>query len=209
MTSTRTLPAFALVLLLSASSAVAAPIQWVAGNGHWYEVILAPGGITWDAAKLDAENRGGYLATLTSAAESTFAFDLTDSSSYWVYETGTSGAYLGPWLGGFQPAGSSEPGGDWTWLNSDGLFSATYVNWLGGEPTNGVGSPHGLPENVIQFFNYNTRAATWNDYPASLANPIAYVVEYDAMPTAVPEPATLLLVGAGAAATAFRKRRRG
>jgi hypothetical protein len=196
--------------LLAPSAAEAAPIQWSSGpgsNGHWYEMVLAPQGITWDAAQLDALDRGGYLATILSAEENAFVFALA-TEEYWAVESG-SGALLGPWLGGFQPDGSSEPGGGWTWVNGDGAF--VYTNWAGGEPTNGVGSPHGLPESRLHFFAGGVRGATWNDYPATLSAPIAYVVEYDRLDAApVPEPATLalMLTGLGAAAASRQRRRR-
>jgi hypothetical protein len=192
------------------SSASAAPIQWssgVGGNDHWYEAVAVGQSITWDDAKAAAETRGGYLATILSFAENAFVFDLVDSATYWQFESGNAGANLGPWLGGFQPAGSPEPGGGWTWLNGDGAFA--FTAWLGGEPNNGSGSPHGKVEDHLHYFNYGVRSANWNDYPTSGGPagvaPIAFVVEYDRRP--VPEPATVLLLGAGVATLGLRRRR--
>ena len=63
-------------LLFGWSSGVGAtPVEWTidsGGNGHWYDFIgreLAgnPNAYSWDGARLDAEARGGYLATPTSA----------------------------------------------------------------------------------------------------------------------------------------------
>ena len=59
------------------SVAGATPVEWTVdsgGNGHWYDFLgreLAgnPTAYSWDEARLDAEVRGGYLATPTSAAE--------------------------------------------------------------------------------------------------------------------------------------------
>ena len=54
------------------SGASGVPIQWPAaagGNDHYYEFIDNGSSISWTAAKAAAENRGGYLATLTSALE--------------------------------------------------------------------------------------------------------------------------------------------
>jgi lectin-like protein len=175
-----------LVMLLTCGArAWAGPVQWNSGpnnNGHWYEVIVAPGGITWDKAMADAQARGGYLATILSAEENAFAFSLVDSPAYWIAEAGGP-ANVGPWLGGSQPPGSPEPAGGWTWVHGDGPF--VYTNWHGGEPSNGEGSPHGQTESRLEFFEYGGRSSAWNDAPESsscgIVCPIAYVVEYDAM----------------------------
>src|SRR5437868_5239202 len=81
-----------LLMCLAAAAVHAQPSQWKAsdgGNDHFYEALHAPNGITWAAAQADAVNRGGYLATMTSAAENTFAYGLISSDiSYW-YVTGS------------------------------------------------------------------------------------------------------------------------
>src|SRR5262249_15632204 len=61
-------------------------VQWrVAdgGNGHYYQAVSTPGGITWEAAQAAAVGMGGYLATITSAAENAFAFNLAKDPSLW------------------------------------------------------------------------------------------------------------------------------
>ncbi|HEY0552145.1 MAG TPA: hypothetical protein VGF13_21270, partial [Verrucomicrobiae bacterium] len=45
------------------------------GNGHFYEAV-ASSGIGWNPASAAATNRGGYLATVTSAAENQVIFNL-------------------------------------------------------------------------------------------------------------------------------------
>jgi hypothetical protein len=58
---------------LHATSLPAQRVQWHAddgGNGHAYEVV--PGQMTWFEARDEAKARGGYLATITSAAEDRF-----------------------------------------------------------------------------------------------------------------------------------------
>jgi len=200
---------------LLASSAQATPIQWSSGTGHndhWYEAVLAPSGITWTAASANAASVGGYLATILSGDENTFVFNLINSPTYW---TNPSGPYIGPWLGGFQVSCSPEPSCGWTWLNGDGSFAAgsgAYTNWNATEPSNGVGSPHGLAEAYLHYFDYGGRNSTWNDLPndlsgAGFANPIAYVVEYNSNPTAapVPEPTTIVLIGSALVAAVRRK----
>ena len=155
------------------------------GNGHWYEVVLVPERISWTDAKTEAELKGGYLATITSAEENSFVFSLVTTPACWT--TGTPGTSLGPWLGGFQPDGSPEPDGNWQWLSGEPF---TYTCWAPFEPSNGWGSEH-----FLSFYNgtENSMASTWNDlqnYDAPYA-PVAYVVEY------IPEPCTLLLLGLG------------
>src|SRR5690606_9693424 len=70
-------------LLLAADGG---PVLWSeidGGNGHSYQVVVVNGGISWQDAKLAAENMGGHLATITSAQENTFVADLIDHSDYW------------------------------------------------------------------------------------------------------------------------------
>jgi hypothetical protein len=175
-------------LLLCSALAVstqAQPTQWrVAdgGNDHFYEAIHAPSGITWAAAQADAVNRGGYLATMTSAGENTFAYGLISSDiSYW-YVTGSEA--WGPWLGGLQPAGSAEPAGGWAWVTGEAF---TYQNWAGLQPNNNQN------ENRIQFHGHNAPggAPTWNDLnDANITYVRAYIVEYNA----VPEPSLAALM---------------
>jgi len=77
------------------------PIQRWDGNGHYYQAMWGPDAITWSAAAAAAVARGGYLATVTSAAENAFVAKLVDDDRMWhLYNGGT--AHLGPWLGGFQ-----------------------------------------------------------------------------------------------------------
>jgi len=199
-------------MLMVPAMSEATPIQWNSGTGntgHWYEVVLVPGGIDWNTAQTAAAASGGYLATLLSTEENAFAFALADNASYWQFEAPGSNALIGPWLGGFQPAGSAEPAGGWTWLNGDGSF--VYTNWTASEPNNGAGAPHGLTESSLHFFNYSTRAGTWNDFPATLTTPVAYVVEFNSQPgttAPVPEPGTLVLSALGLAAIAVVRTRK-
>ncbi len=155
------------------------------GNGHFYEVILVTEGIDWQTANNAAMAAGGYLATTTSAEENAFVYALVSSdSSFWT--VGLGGESVGPWLGGFQPAGSPEPDGNWQWITGE-LFA--YTNWAQYEPNNYRGIEH-----YLSFYNAtpNSMAPTWNHIPDydPPYSPVGYVVE-------IPEPATLLLLGLG------------
>jgi hypothetical protein len=163
--------------------------------------FLVPAGISWTAASTAAQNAGGYLATLTSSAETTFAYNLaaTDNSA-WFMDTPGNG--LGPWLGGYQSPASSEPAGGWNWVSGE---TWSYTNWAAPhEPSNYAGA-----EDKLQFFGYTTlKAATWNDIPSggNADGPArSYLIEYDVNP--IPEPSTYAaILGATIGFVAWRKR---
>lgn len=186
--------AAAILLASQASVAMAAPTQWTTGsggNGHWYEVIVDPAGLTWEQAMSAASASGGYLATLTSASENAFVFSLADARpDAWQAFNDQYGQVRGPWLGAYQPSGSSEPNGGWTWVNGEGLFA--YTSWQSGSPNN-----YGGNENAVDFFGLgNTRQALWNDNSSTNPNR-SYVVEWNANPVPEPETWAMLLAGLG------------
>ncbi len=129
-------------------------------NGHYYQAITVPGGINWFDAKAAAESRTfaglqGHLATVTSQQENDF---ITENLPF--------AARQRDWLGGFQPSGSPEPGGNWQWVTGEPF---SYTNWAGGEP-NDAGNEDGL-----HFF---TDSGQWNDESRGSMRPQGYVVEY-------------------------------
>jgi hypothetical protein len=161
------------------------------GNGHCYEVLTGPllsngvpGVVTWAEASLDAETRGGYLATIGSAAENEFVFNLTDSPEFWT--TDTLGNYFGPWLGGQQSAEAQDAASDWFWVTGEPFG---YTNWHPGEPNDLFGH---LEEDRLMLFAIRgytgIRSSFWNDEWGMRRVTIAYVVEY------VPEPSTAMLL---------------
>lgn len=173
----------------SSSGVNPVPRKW-SGNGHYYEAVLVPGGITWEQARVAAFARGGYLATLTSAAENDFAHSLiARSSRYWAASgNASSPSTVGPWIGLSQTNGSPEPAGGWTWVTGQPL---DYANWAPGRPNNLENK-----ENYAHFWGAgaDNRAKTWNDIPndprdlvtVASVRPVAYVVEYDANPRPYP-----------------------
>jgi hypothetical protein len=152
----------------TASAEISKEATWpvpAGGNGHTYRVV-APGGlISWNSANAQATAAGGYLATITSAEENAFVFSLVDDPAYWTQSINDHG----PWIGGFQPAGSSEPAGGWTWVTAPDASapeSFVYAHWTAGEPNNLTAVVGGITYNQdrIAFFNPGTgRAATWSD----------------------------------------------
>ena len=169
-----------------------APVQW-AGNTHWYEAIHVAEGLNWTDARNAAISNGGYLATITSAPENDFVFNLANANdALWYIDNSNNG--IGPWLGGYQPAGSPEPAGGWTWDVTGEPWG--YAIWGSGEPNNWGGTEH-----YLHLFGHQTlKANTWNDIPHDVLIR-GYIIE------TVPEPAsaTLLLLALPAL---LRRRRR-
>jgi hypothetical protein len=174
-------PLVALLVLLASlaglRAAEAKPVRW-AGNGHYYEVVLVPGGISWTQANAAATAAGGYLATLTSAAEDAFVFALLDNAAYWSQEP--AGSDLGPWIGAYQTSDNgSNPAANWVWVSGEPW---SYTNWASDEPNNYTGSL----ENYLSFKcsgTANCRANVWNDLPDQISAygtfVRAYVAEYN------------------------------
>lgn len=178
MSMSRIIPWLAANALL-ASAAVAAPVQW-AGNGHWYEAVSVPGGISWTQASAAAQAAGGYLATPTSDAENAFVFGLVNSPVYWNQEPG--GSNLGPWLGGYQTFDTgSTPAANWTWVTGEPW---SFTAWHSGEPNNFTGAD----ENYLSYKCYGSsgcRIGLWNDLPDAISEfgtaVVAYVIEYNSL----------------------------
>ena len=164
----------ALLPLLSSTLTGSQLVEWPivqGGNGHFYELVPAAGGITWGNANTAATNSGGYLATITSAEENDFVFNLADQ-----YPIAWYGGY-GPWLGGLQPSGASEPAGGWSWVTGEAFG---YQNWTPGQPNNNQN------EDRIQFGGQATRSSTWNDVGQNTVKfTLGFVVEYDLNPNAI------------------------
>ena len=171
------------VILLSGIT-VAVPIHWTiesGGNGHWYEPVYVPGGISWTDARDTASSilPNGYLATISSATENSFVFSLIDEDKYWYYDTPNGGSF-GPWLGGTDDGTE----GNWRWITGE-IWD--YTNWHSSQPDNWAGI-----ENYLHFY-WNAaplRETTWNDLANWPLLPITaikgYVVE------TIPEPLSIV-----------------
>jgi hypothetical protein len=148
-------------------------------NGHAYQAVLVPAGISWTDARAAAQGAGGYLATVTSAAENAFVFALVDQPQYWNQEPG--GSNLGPWLGGYQPVDTGDPAANWTWVSGEPW---AYTEWSSGEPNNF----RGAGENYLSYKCYGSagcRSSGWNDLPDNISvygtSVLSYVIEFDAL----------------------------
>ena len=167
--------ASAVATTLAAGTAMAWPVA-DGGNGHFYQAVCAPDGINWADAQAWAVAQGGYLATLGSAAENDFVFKLIDDPKFWWNNAGNSS---GPWLGGWQPAGSPEPDDGWQWLNREGAFA--YTNWAANEPDD-----NGAGQDRLNFYGWgpDNRQPTLDDEAGTLPMH-GFVVEYDSPPVLV------------------------
>ncbi|KAF0223121.1 MAG: hypothetical protein FD176_2092 [Rhodospirillaceae bacterium] len=166
------------------------------GETHWYEVVHLPqGGVNWVQAKSLAEQAGGYLATLHSTAENDFVFALISDRKFWFEWDHTHNFVMnGPFLGGFQPAGASEPKGGWRWVNGEAW---SYENWardgMSGDndlrnntqPNDATGN-----QNVLAFGEVNKPVSTWGDFPHRFGThgegregrAQGFIIEYDKAP---------------------------
>jgi hypothetical protein len=147
------------------------------GTTHYYYGVAAPGGITWDAAFDSARARGGFLATLTSQADNDMVFPLVSDTSFWATWPG-SGRLVGPWLGGYQRAGSSEPDMGWFWTTGEPF---DYGAWSPDRPDNRGGS-----ENALGFGDAGSvPVSTWNDLGDTCVSPRGFVTELSADSTTI------------------------
>lgn len=177
------------MLSVAATTAISAPTRWDV-NGHYYEVIEVSGGIVWADARAAAQTTShfgasGHLVTVGSAEESRF---LTASFGGDGLEN--------HWLGLFQPVGSSEPDGGWTWVNGEPF---SYNNWWPGEPNDS-----GIDGENAGVFQHGITGdgKGWNDLNSDwLVN--GYVVEFDV----VPEPTMLMLFAGGLLGLTLTRRR--
>jgi hypothetical protein len=173
-------------LLAFAYSAAATPVQW-AGNGHYYDMIVPPNGITWTNARTAAANSTfnglpGHLVTFASAPEWNFVYGAFPRNFTWI---------------GFTDEATE---GTYKWVTNEPV---TFTAWLPNEPNNSANDPPG--EDYAWYESRGT--AGWNDYqnfdhPIAVPDPIGYAVEYEA----VPEPSTA--VGLTVAALLLTTRRR-
>src|SRR5262249_50278628 len=147
-------------------------------NGHWYQAVLVPGGITWPAARaaaaaLSFAGSPGHLVTITSAAENQFLVSSLPLSQgdHWR-------------VGGYQDHTApdySEPSGGWRWTTREPW---SFTNWGGGEPNNVNGG-----EDFLEI----PPDGTWNDTnDRDLGG--GYVVEFEPLPTTPPVSSGNLLV---------------
>jgi len=125
-------------------------------TGHWYQFNYAR--MTWADAKAFAESQGGYLATITSAAE-----------NKWISDNFTIQSGILPFFGG----NDIPSEGQWEWITGEAW---SYTNWYSGEPNNMY------PEDCIRFHPYyrSGHGNYWNDVRCDSEQ--FSLIEYDVNP---------------------------
>jgi hypothetical protein len=130
-------------------------------NGKFYRVYESSGdkGFTWiDANYIAKEVVGGHLATITSAAENNFVFDLVKNTTLGnginEHFNGATIENMGAWLGARRGVD-----GKFNWVTGEAF---TYTNWLTGEPNDFASG-----EDYLHYYftgEAETGGPTWNDY---------------------------------------------
>jgi len=124
----------------------ASPLLNNPDNGHWYQRF--DHNMSWHEARDFCQDRGGYLATITTQTENTFI----------ISQLLATGSYTG-WLGATDEA--SE--GKWVWVTDEPF---DWTNWRGGEPNNACEG-----ENFLMIWNGTAGesfAGMWNDIDTAI-----------------------------------------
>ena len=111
---------------------------------------------TWQAAKADCQARGGYLVTISSAAENALVTSLVPPN-------------MAAWIGFTDEAVE----GNFVWVTGEPVV---YTNWAGGEPNNDQGA---LGEDYAELYTYSGIEGLWNDDHSDVGWERPYVCEFE------------------------------
>jgi len=175
------------------AGAISGPIVDPSNSNTYY--LLAQD--SWTNSEAEAVAMGGQLATINNATENAF-----------VYNAFSEGGTRNLWIGLYDPTQDSLGGShasNFVWADGDAVV---YTNWPLGEPNN-YGA-NGVPEYYTMMWGNNSDIAylpasrgpgTWNDIADSgvYTPPFIYPVSGAfGVVEIVPEPASLILLAAGA-----------
>jgi hypothetical protein len=146
-------------------------------NGVAHHYYLSNDGAFWPIAKANALALGGYLATLTTAAENQCV------TNYAVAKIGTivyngGGSYQNinhPWIGYTDDAAEGTTERNWVWTTGEQICS-NFTNWdlETPEPNN---FPAGTTENYATLLLFaGSKLGKWNDWFNDWQN--RYIVEF-------------------------------
>jgi len=157
-----TLTAGIVCLAINSGAQAQQAVQWKVsdgGNGHWYGVLVVPGGVSWSAAKSLAEGRAGILACAESQGELAYIqsqFAPARVPQAWVPQNPWNDFTFGPWLGAYQEPSSPEPGGGWKWITGASFVpSGPYFN----------NDACGIPEDRLHLYYSTDGYVGLNDMP--------------------------------------------
>jgi hypothetical protein len=157
---------------------LAGPVLASPATGHYYEFVAAPG-ICWTAAQAAASARTyngmtGYLATVTSAAETDFLKGRS-SNSYWfgAADNLTEGEWR--WKSG-------PEAGQQFWQGAANGTALRYSNWSPGEPDDFKNQFRPAGEDYGQFYG---ASGFWNDL-SDCDQVAGYIVEYGGLEACTP-----------------------
>jgi len=176
------------VLLTELSASAQTYVTSTAYGGHTYE-LWSDSGIDWSDAETDAVADGGYLAVLTTAAETTAVYNGLIGNGFF---TQTGGQGYSAWLGATPADGSSsttDPN-NWAWVDGETWTAFDVNNFAGGEPS---GDSEGLTINRYA-------SSQWNDDTSTGG----FIVEINSVPDS--GSTLMLLTGACATVGAFKRK---
>ena len=113
-------------------------------RGSLYLAVFSGPGHEWHHINRIASEAGGHLATIESNAENRFIYELFAQDKR-IQPKLEGDYFVGPTIGLYQPRGSIEPKGGWTWVTGEPL---AYSNWAGANPDNHKGR-----QNYARFYS--------------------------------------------------------
>jgi RHS repeat-associated protein len=165
---------------MSESLIAAGAVQWPigqGGNGHWYQLVTQPF-LLWPDARAQAAAMGGYLATVTSAAEND-----------WIKQNILPSAPVGTavWIGG----ADFNLSGQWKWVEGPetgqlfwqrGVGTVTYANWGTVNDPGSTNEPNNCCAGPEYWLAMNIISGKWLDL---FAVPEPFLVEFNSDPTSL------------------------
>jgi len=139
-------------------------------KGHLYIAETDGFGSSFFTGGRIANEIGGHLATISSAEEDRFIYDLFSVDD--VFLRHEDGYIFGPMFGLYQADRSQEPAGGWAWVTGEPL---TYRHFASGNPDN-----HGGFQHYSRYFSGQGRLATyWDDTGESWGTFAAFIFEIE------------------------------
>lgn len=141
-------------------------------NGHWYELIILSGGLTWEqardfAATFSSNGLPGHLATVTSSDENSFIEGIISGA----------GSDVKFWIGGYQLPNQTQTDVGWRWITGE-TWSFTDWGLIQSDEPNDWPTPGENNEQNYLTINQEVEDTFWGD-EGSAATFGHLVVEYE------------------------------